>query len=187
VIPGAARALRKGPDAVPGERAPLDKALEKPHTRVAEVPQGTPGVPQRPQRRTGREATSLTGPHRGDAAKALAETANSWRQALMQRRAGHDRETTASSGGSPLARLATCLVLREEGDAFETSVRPPCGERMQRVDCVQIPGLNAPFALALPEQRVDLGGSCASSTAATSCRIDEANSSMIAQTHEAPV
>lgn len=78
VIPGAARALRKGPDAVPGERAPLDKALEKPHTRVAEVPQGTPGVPQRPQRRTGREATSLTGPHRGDAAKALAETARSW-------------------------------------------------------------------------------------------------------------
>jgi hypothetical protein len=88
VIPGAARALREGPDALPGERAPLDKALEKPHTRVAEVPQGTPGVPQKPQRRTGRETTSLTGPHRGDATKALAETARSWRRALMQRRAG---------------------------------------------------------------------------------------------------
>jgi len=49
--PGAARALRKGPDAIPGEMAPLDKALEKPHTRVAEVPRGTPGVPQRSQRR----------------------------------------------------------------------------------------------------------------------------------------
>lgn len=95
------------------------------------------------------------------AAKALAETANSWRRALIQRRAGHDRETTASDGGSPLARLATCLVLPQEGDAFETSVRPPCGERMQYAACVQIPGLNAPFALALPEQRVDLGGSCA--------------------------
>jgi hypothetical protein len=79
----------------------------------------------------------------------------------MQRRAGHDRETTASSGGSPLARLATCLVLPREGDAFETSVRPPCGERMQRAACVQIPGSDTPFALALPEQRFDLGGSCA--------------------------
>jgi hypothetical protein len=161
VIPGAARALREGPDALPGERAPLDKALEKPHTRVAEVPQGTPGVPQKPQRRTGRETTSLTGPHRGDATKALAETARSWRRALMQRRAGHDRDTTASGGGSPLARLATGLVLPQEGDAFETSVRPPCEERMQRVVCVQIPGSDTPFALALPEQRVDLGGSCA--------------------------
>jgi len=46
---------------------------------------------------------------------------------------------------------------------------------MQYAACAQIPGLDAPVALALPEQRVDLGGSCASSTAATSCRVDGAN------------
>jgi len=32
---------------------------------------------------------------------------------------------------------------------------------MQYAADVQIPGLDAPVVLALPEQRVDLGGSCA--------------------------
>jgi len=45
---------------------------------------------------------------------------------------------------------------------------------MQYAACVQIPGLDAPVVLALPEQRVDLGGSCALSTAATCCRINGA-------------
>jgi hypothetical protein len=119
VIPGAARALRKGPDAFPGKRASLDKALEKPHTRVAEVPRGTPGVPQRLQRRAGREAMSRVGTHTLGRSKGLAETATSWRRALIQRSAGHDRETTAS-GGRIAARTAGNLS------------RPPAGGRRIR-------------------------------------------------------
>jgi len=65
--PGATRALRGEPGAIPGETAPLDKALEKPHTRVAEVPQGTPGVPQRQQQRAGREANVPGGDDTGGA------------------------------------------------------------------------------------------------------------------------
>jgi hypothetical protein len=52
----------------------------------------------------GHEATSRSGTTPMGAARVLAETANSWRRALMQRRAGHDRATTASGGGSLLAR-----------------------------------------------------------------------------------
>jgi len=66
---------------------------------------------------------------------------------------GHDRGATASGGGSQRERLATCLVLPEEVDAFKISIHAPCGERMQYAACVQIPGLDAPIALALPEQR----------------------------------
>jgi len=60
-----------GVDLIPAQPVPSEKGLaqslarerhstkhlEKPHTRVAGVPQGTPGVPQKPQRRTGREAS----------------------------------------------------------------------------------------------------------------------------------
>jgi len=64
------------------------KLWEKPHTRVAEVPQGTPGVPQRSQRkqitRQRPSWTTLWGVQQG----ARRRTARSWRRALMQRCAG---------------------------------------------------------------------------------------------------
>jgi hypothetical protein len=59
------------------------------------------------------------------------------------------------------ARLATVSSYPQEDDAFEISIRCSCEERAQYAACVQIPGSDAPVALALPEQRVDLGGLCA--------------------------
>lgn len=59
------------------------------------------------------------------------------------------------------ARLATVSSHPKEDDAFETSTHCSCEEWMQCAACVQIPGSDAPIALALPEQRVDLGGLCA--------------------------
>jgi len=59
------------------------------------------------------------------------------------------------------ARLATVSPYPQEDDAFGISIRCSCEERAQYAACVQIPGSDAPVALALPEQRVDLGGLCA--------------------------
>jgi hypothetical protein len=162
LIPGAARALREGPDAFPGKRASLDKALEKPHTRVAEVPRDTPGMPQRLQRRAGREAMSRVGTtHLGAQQRPGGKPPHPGVERLFSAAPATIESPPRAVGGSPRARLATCLVLPQEGDAFETSLHSPCGARMQYAACAQIPGLDAPVVLALPEQRVDLGGSCA--------------------------
>jgi hypothetical protein len=104
----------------------------------------------------------------------------------MQRGAGHDRETTASGGGSPLTRQVACLVLPEEGDAFETSAHTSCEAQVQYAACVQIPGLNAPVAQALPEQRVDLGGSCALKHCSDQLPDRRGHPADVVQTHETP-
>jgi len=77
-----------------------------------------------------------------------------------------------------LLSWATVSSYPKEDDAFETSIRYSCEERPQYAACVQIPGSDAPVALALPEQRVDLGGLCAVTHYSDQLPVDGASPSM---------
>jgi hypothetical protein len=164
VIPDATRALRGEPGAIPGERAPLDKALEKPHTRVAEVPQGTPGVPQRQQQWAGREAASLWGGrHRWGAVKALTiarqllassaytaprrVTIEEPPQAVVDRSANGWQPVSSSRRRSTHSRSLSTL-LAESG----------CSTRLASKSRVWTPRSH----WRCRSNAVDLGGSCAS-------------------------
>jgi hypothetical protein len=125
---------------------------------VAEVPQGTPRVPQRPQRRRvprqrprRDDTVGRSGGADGKPSVPGVERLYSTAPVTIEKppQAVADRRS---------ARLATVSSYPKEDDAFEISIHFSCEERAQYAACVQIPGSDAPVALALPEQRVDLGG-----------------------------